>query len=391
MSERLYKTPAGSYYTIWNDSTQDKPQKSEGLKTKDKQEARKRLATLTMLYESGYHKPFEKVWHRNKRIKHYVYSGDLNRMDIARGEIKSGVLVSEAIEEYILFKSERRDWNENSQKSIPPTLRLFGKNVSVYIDDLSESDLHKYLFNKSDAYRETFMRRLNTFLNWCIKHDYISTKPEYKVKKAQVSIPEVVTNEVLMKACYDCIRKGHTSKQTQRVWQALGWLFLRLTGLRPMELLALRTEHVYSDRILVGASFTTKTRSQRFVDIKEPLRPVIDLLKSDLFRKTCTHSPDHILGRSGRSQQDWLAERFKHFTGSKLYSLKDTYGFWIITDKEENKEYNLIYLRDQFGHSSLETTEKYLKYAPKGATIKSLHDFDWLEGFINETKQILKT
>lgn len=389
MSERLYKTPAGSYYTLWNDSSQDKPQKSEGLKTKDKQEARKRLSILNMLYESGYHKPFKKVWHKNNRIKHYVYSGDLNKIDIARGDIKSGVLLGEAVEEYITYKSEHRHWNHNSMDSIPPTLRKFANEVSVMVDDLSESDLHKYLYDKSDAYRETFMRRFNTFANWCVKENYMKEKPVYMVKKAQVSIPELITNDRLRKACHDCLHTGHSYKQPEKVWQALGWLFLRLTGLRPIELLSLKLEHVYEDRILVGASFTTKTRSQRFVDIKEPLRKVIEVLKSDAFRKTCTHSPDHILGRSGKSQKNWLAERFKHFTGAKLYSLKDTYGFWIITDKDQNREFNLIYLRDQFGHSSLETTEKYLKYAPKGDVIESLHDFEWLSNFLDECYVIL--
>ena len=391
MSDRLYKSGSGSYYTIWNDSTQDNPQKSEGLRTKNKKEARERLHTLTMLYNAGYHNPWSLTWQKNKRIKHYVYSGDLTKIDLAKGNLKTGLTLLEAIEEYIVFKSERKYWNENSQLSIPPTLRAFANQYSILIDDLSEKIIHDYLKNESDSFRENFMRRLNAFMNWAVSRDYLTNKPSYKVHKAQVAIPEIISNDVLKKACYDCIRKGHTSKQTERVWQPLGWLMLRFTGMRPMELLSLKVSAVYEDRILVGESFTTKTRSQRFVDIHDPLKPVIGLLKSKEFRSYCTHSKDHILGRSGKSQQNWLAERFKHFTDSKLYSLKDTYGFWIISDKSYTREYKLIYLRDQFGHSSLATTEKYLKYAPKGKEVDDLHELDWIEPFVKECRNILNT
>ena len=79
-----------------------------------------------------------------------------------------------------------------------------------------------------------------------------------------------------------------------------------------------------------------------------------------------------MLGKNDVRSQELVARVFKEVFAKKIYHLKDTYGFWIIT-KSERKDYGLIYLRDQYGHTSVTTTEVYLKYAPREAP--ALQDF----------------
>lgn len=373
MSERLYKTQAGSYYTIWNDSSQDKPQKSEGLKTKNKREARSRLHTLEMLYNAGYHKPFDTVWHKNKRIKHYVYSGDLTKIDLAKGNIFTRITYDEALQEYAIFKVERREWTAKTRRSKMSLLKNF--DYDGMISELTEDDLHAYLIDRNDSYRFFFMQAMRAFLNWCESKQYVDQKPIYKVSKPTQKIPLLVTNDVLKEACYKMI-------ETRTMWKAYGWLVLRLTGMRPIELISLKTKHVDldSNRILVGADFKTKTNRQRFVDINETLRPVIEVL--------IKAKNEFILNRSGQYNSESMYDTFKELTGIKMYALKDTFGYWTIT-KKGNRDFNLIYLRDQFGHTSLESTEKYLKFAPKQQEIEQLHNFSWLEELLNKTEHLI--
>ncbi len=373
MSERLYKTNAGTYYTTWNDSSKPKPQKSEGLKTKNKKEARSRLSILEMLYNAGYHKPFETVWHKNKRIKHYVYSGDLTKIDLAKGKVHSKITYQEALQEYAIYKVERREWSEKTCRSKKSLLGTFEYNG--FISELTEDDLHRFLVDRKDSYRFYFMQAMKAFLNWCENKDYIYEKPVYKVSKPTKKIPLLIPNEVLKKACYEMI-------ETRTVWKAYGWLILRLTGMRPIELINLKTEFVYldSDRILIGGDFKTKTNRQRFVDINKTCKPVIEVL--------CDLGNEYILKRSGLYNSESMYDSFKEITGIKMYALKDTFGYWTIT-KKGNRDYNLIYLRDQFGHTSLESTEKYLKFAPSQQEIESLHDFSWLKDFLKQSKDLL--
>ena len=158
---------------------------------------------------------------------------------------------------------------------------------------------------------------------------------------------------------------------------------LRFTGIRPIELHRIKREDVSLEykRILIGGSFRTKTNRQRFVDIQDEALALFKFILSEKFISVCGESDGYLLRAKNNRSQQIVARVYKRIFENKIYHLKDTYGFWIIT-KSERKDYGLIYLRDQYGHTSISTTEIYLKYAPKEAP--ALQDFTKLDYFLSK-------
>jgi integrase len=381
MPSKPRKTQTGTYYITWSNSEKNQKQKVETLRTKKLSEARKRASALDQLERNGYHDPWQQSWFQNQNIKAFVESGTIDFDQLSKHkEIK--VLSMVAIDEFINYKTKFAVWNLNTYHIVKNKLKLFEKICPPYINDLTKDHLHLFLHGKTPSYQRGLYKTIKSFINWCVERNYLREAIKYPVVKVQTKIPTFIENDVLFSGCekyFDQIKKN----QIHKIWIICSWLVLRFTGIRPIELHRIKREDVSLEykRILIGGSFTTKTNRQRFVDIQDEALALFKFILSEKFISVCGENDGYLLRAKNNRSQQIVARVYKRIFENKIYHLKDTYGFWIIT-KSERKDYGLIYLRDQYGHTSISTTEIYLKYAPKEAP--ALQDFTKLDYFLSK-------
>jgi integrase len=386
MPSKPRKNQSGAYFTTWSDSTRSPKQKVESLKTKKLGEARKRLNALDQLHRSGYHNPWEKSWFRNDQIKGFVESGVIDLQQLAKKKDVVQKVTAYAIQEYIDYKVNFAVWDIESARGYKSKLKGFLKYAPIYLNDLTLDHMRSYLSGKNEGYQIGLLQILNSFLNWAKDKNYIESVPKYPTPKKQKPIPTFIENDRFFKGCIEYLEKIEAETDPRaydKLWVVCSWIVLRFTGMRPKEIRQLKPEHISLDynRILVGGDFKTKTSRQRFVDIHDQALKLFELILSDAFRIKHPYTNGFLLGDGNEYCQEIVRKEFKKMFDTKLYHLKDTYGFWIIT-KGEQRDYNLIYLRDQFGHTTIKTTEIYLKVAPK--EVPALHTFTYYTTFLEK-------
>lgn len=358
-----------TYGLIWTVSGE---QCRESLKTTNYQKAKQRKAWLEDQFYDGEHDPFEKKWYERKK--------ETNRTSLKA-----------KVEEFIKFKTRARGqqgWSQSVAKRETYVMRKFSRHVGGKLKDLTDSDLEDFYYRdsvNSEHTRNGDYISVNTFLNWCITKGYLESKPEFKPKKPQSKIPKFIYPEQLAELIHYRLqviegdwKSGQLKiKERGAYWCVLGWMVLAGTGLRPVELANLKLRHVQKDSIIIGEDFTTKVRSERTVPLLYESKQAVDILTDSNFRKLepSMKGSEYLLGRKPSYAKKQLSydftETWELFFSDKpkrtLYNLKDTFAVRFLYDGSGRA---LNDLADILGHASLDTTRRYLKAVPYGATVE---------------------
>lgn len=367
-----------TYGLIWTDNSREQSQCRESLKTDNLKKAKRRKSRLETQYYEGTHDPWERKWYQRK-------SAD-------------NIAITDAVEEFIVYKSRAKGqdgWSESVAKRETYVMRKFARHVGPgrYLSSLTENDLEDFYYRdgvSSDHTRNGNRISVTTFLNWCQQQGYIEDPPQYRPKKPQRKVPKFIYPKQLSKLIgwrLDKIASDIADHEQFDIedrgayWVIYGWMILAGTGMRPGELANVKVSHVESDSILIGEDFTTKVRAERRVPLLYESRQAVEVLINQQFRNKERYMADsnYLLGRKPSYAKKQLSEEFRHAWRAvfpdkprrTLYNLKDMFCVRFLSDDSipTSSGMKLNDLKEILGHSSLKTTEKYLKAIPYGTSL----------------------
>ncbi len=378
-----YKQKNGkNYYIRWTDRYRhDRKQVRETLKTDNQELAKDRKDLLVHQFLKGEHDPWKKKWYNR------------NRSDL------DNPILLQAIEEFIAYKKNlkgAKGWGKHQKNSAPYVLEDFAESVgeATQLNEITENDLQNFLYNgslESDHSRKSYNRIIRTFQNWCVKKGYLDQVVDFHVDKPQKQIPKFLKGSEIKSLCdyhidenLENIKKNIVKKNRSTLWMPLAWWLLARTGLRPSELMKLKTSHIdlESGLIIIGEDFLTKSRNQRNVPIFEDTEEILRLILDSDFRNKDTLMKDHewLFGRHGDQAQKRLSKKFSKARDEKfpdkeftLYNLRHTFAVWFLTrSSNQSKGHRLYDLMRILGHSRLETTQQYLQAVPYQLTLSKM-------------------
>lgn len=221
-----------------------------------------------------------------------------------------------------------------------------------------------YLFNEKNIGGRTFNNYktfATTIWNWFIEHMYCKVNPFLVVKKKQESAK---TRQIIDIETRERIKKHLLRFEN---YEYLAIVMLCYHGLiRPKEISLLKPKYFrLQERIIHLPAEITKDKDDRIVTISEELFESLQALKLDKLDSECYvfgrhFKPGYELNDSREISREWskMRDELGFSKTYQFYSLKDTGIVQLIRDGVSLPE-----VRDQAGHSSLEETNKYAKYA----------------------------
>jgi len=225
---------------------------------------------------------------------------------------------------------------------------------------------HIYVNNKVSEVVYNNNRNFGRLLfNWLIENQYCKDNPFNQIKskkeRAKTRIP--ITEEARTKI------KSHLEQKGEHEFLAF-CLFVFYTLMRPSEVFKLKPEmFLLSKNLIILPPEICKDDTQRVLTIPEFMFPSIlklrlDLIPANNYIFSTGFKPGKLLKDSRYSGKRWtrLRNEIDIPKEMQLYSLKDTGIIQMIDSGIDLKT-----IRDQAGHSSLEVTNKYTKFANQKA------------------------
>ncbi len=202
--------------------------------------------------------------------------------------------------------------------------------------------------------------------NWMIEHLYCKVNPFLTVKKMQEEKKkrQIIDPETRIKI------KDYLIRENKKEYLAM--VMLCFHGLiRPKEICLLKPENIrFKERIVFLTKDMTKDKDDRIVSISNELMKYlidlrIDKIPKDHYIFSSGFKPGKKLIDSRPVGKEWdrMRKALKFPNEYQFYSLKDSGIVQMLMDG-----ISPIEVRNQAGHSSLEQTNEYAKYAnPTGS------------------------
>ena len=202
--------------------------------------------------------------------------------------------------------------------------------------------------------------------NWFIEHLYCTVNPFLTVRKMQ----EAKKKRQIIDVGTRTRIKDYLLRENKNEYLAM--VMLCFHGLiRPKEICLLKPENIrLEDKIIFLTADMTKDKDDRIVSVSGQLLKYLEALNIESIPKdnyifSTGFKPGKILIDSRRVGKEWskLRTNLKFPEEYQFYSLKDSGIVQMLMDG-----ISPIEVRNQAGHSSLEQTNEYAKYAnPTGS------------------------
>lgn len=375
MASLRRKKDSGLYYVIWTDKHRRPHQVSETLKTTEPKRAKYLQRKLEIDYHEGKHDPWIQKWF--EKPPEYYRS---NAME-------------EVVAEYLDHKRStkgRKGWSQTTYKAKKYILELLSKHNGNDrpVKSITSNGLQKFYYRpevKSDHTRQGQRRTVIAFLNWCREHGFIDHIPPCDVDMPQEEIPEFfrmaelqVIYEKKKEVVQEYLNKNYSRGHENQLWMIEAWKLAVSTGLRRTELMNLRLPAINMDEesILVGYQHRTKSARQRLIPFLFEAGDVLAKYTDPDYRARDKYlsQTDLIFGRQGeqmakRLNSELVRIRKLVLPGRPeltLHGLRHTFAIRYLSapSKGDAMDFRLQKLKDILGHSSITTTEKYLKAIP---------------------------
>ena len=397
-----YKGGNGGYYIIWSDKRAypNRPKVREQLKTKKSPQANKRKHRLEELYQIGKHNPWESRWYDNHTIRPFIAGSLLKESTSVIQSPGEYITLGDAAEKYIAYQLSRpKGWNsETTRKLYPKEIRYFITRIGprVSLSHITATDVHQALYRDGATSDETIQgnrSKLMAFFNYCKKQGWIKRVPEIEAPEPQKKVPKFFYDIQFLQCCWHklcdvetqlkinrSVTPDEVENTRQQLRYVLAWMLMAGTGMRPNEAAGIRLQDVYDNQLLVAATHRGKTNAQRMVPILYEAKSAVSVLTCPKYRSLdiALRDSDRLLGiESQRSKErvstelrlSWAAVVGK---GKRTaYNLRDYFAVRYLADADQGiPDFRLLQLRNILGHSTITTTEKYLKAVPSRLNLK---------------------
>ncbi|HEX7072189.1 MAG TPA: tyrosine-type recombinase/integrase [Rhodothermales bacterium] len=268
-------------------------------------------------------------------------------------------------------KARGGQWTDHTRKDYKRFLNMLASSLpaGTAIHHLSAADCRKIIDRaSSSAGRNSYYRRLSSFLNWCVSKRYIPHSPLSDVDTPKLSRqpPEYFTHEEHADLVSRIERASEITEESRD--QNLARLaritrFAANSGLRLAEILNLRWRDVdfSAGRITVCG----KGKKYRSVPLFPDARSPLDEIRRE-HRKIYGSAPPREMQVFAGMVYDRTSKDFKTFVRAKgmddrynFHSLRHTFASWAVMAGVP-----IYVVREWMGHASVTTTEIYAHLAP---------------------------
>lgn len=360
LRERRRKTKT-TFQAVFYDPTRRPAQKYVILRTRDRRDAQRKLHELEKREAQGLYDPWTDAVPR------------------------AGVLVSEAIEQYLKSRQHLRPKSRLADQS---TLNLFVACLPAgcLLSQIEPRHIDGFLTKPakaktlSAATANTYHTRVSGFLSWCVDSGIIRDNPARKVVRPKLARREKsFLSREQYKRLLRTIDAHATMIETGAFKQAslrdghVRWLIEVVevavaTGLRRTELVHMRWSWINFDEqhIVVRRAdgFVPKSKHERTIPVRGHALEILERLNGE----RASEDDEYVFMGVGGAQLDatYVSKRFKLFVGLArlpkeltFHCLRHTFCSWMI-----QAGVPVAHVQRLAGHASLETTMQYIHLAP---------------------------
>ncbi|GAB5535425.1 MAG: tyrosine-type recombinase/integrase [Rubricoccaceae bacterium] len=235
---------SGTFYAEFHDATRTPRAKRSSLRTKDRAEARRRLARLEAAWSAGEFDP----WIDNPHTYRRAQTGDevpLTVRELTAAFVAAKRDAGRSENTLNSYRDVFRLLHRNGCGDLPPA-RLTRKHVAVLISD---TDVRPHTRAKRH-------RCLRTLIRWSIALGYLRANPLDGIDppKVPVDLPKALRAPDVDAVCravwsdYRAKRRRGVIRCGDLAWRAAQFRLAFVTGLRSSEVARLRWEHVDAER-----------------------------------------------------------------------------------------------------------------------------------------------
>ncbi|HEX6982425.1 MAG TPA: tyrosine-type recombinase/integrase [Balneolaceae bacterium] len=282
------KKRSGSYYIRFFKKVDGKrKQKALSLGTKIKREAQKLLIEYEDQFERGEIDPFN-GWTPKKEAK--------KKRQKLKGKY---IALHKAADQFIEQRSQANaNTKKNYKRHLDMLMDQLGKTMPV--TEILESDIREFCFRSdlAPATQASYLRHLKVFFRWMHEKDILKEDITSEIKAPKV--PQKIAQKTLNREELDEVfkafdkyykemkKKGHVTKPEQmRLWFKPMINMMYYCGMRASEAVNLKWTEVKlkgnpddpddHGRILIinSEDHTTKSKLERVIPIREPLKPLL--------------------------------------------------------------------------------------------------------------------
>lgn len=321
----------------------------------------------------------------NKRLAESIVAQKQTELTLGKYDLlpedKLIINLRSLVEKYLLSLRIQKSSINRYKNHLSPFVRFienyFGdaendvrKIKSLYIDEFVEHCINDKDINWEPTTINRALQVISTVFNFAIKREYLIKNPASEVEKLQVDEPDYP--------------EYFTKDELNEIWKIVNpfWLnflqFIYHTGLRKRELINLKWDKVYLDRlpieirIIKTGDWRPKTRSSvRNVPLNKSAKTIIEkqmgihpkyVFVSISGEKIHPNSPYIAIKRALKSLN---LEGYVH-------TLRHTFASHLAM-----KGANIYEIKELLGHSKIEMTQKYAHLSPEHKkSIVSLLDDD---------------
>ncbi len=270
---------------------------------------------------------------------------------------EKGIKLSEAIQQFLEFKSRTMRSVRRYQSSFKALLRIIG---DIPLAQIKPATIRKFQEKRlqEDGPRgpittQTVNRdvaALSSLFTWAVEREYVTENPCLKVKK----LKEPPAREIVL--TLEEIQKLLNTPTTSRM--KLLFLISLTTGMRMGEVLNIERQDIRDDgSILVRY---TKTGRSRII-------PVPEVVYHEIKKFLAFHNEPTLFPHRSAGNVKWNWKRWKERAGIRpeirFHDVRATYATimaGIVGDPQ--------IVRQLLGHASIQTTERYLRLAGQFGT-----------------------
>jgi integrase len=279
-------------------------------------------------------------------------------------------MISDTYNEELIsnYLESRATLSENSLKAYEYALTRFSKETGIQFVQVKEKNVAAWINNfEYKETRKTYLTILRTFYDWLIKRKLTEENPcvDIKIRNGLKKKQNYMSQEDLDKILSQC------SGLRERTII----LFLWYTGVRSKEFVNIKISDVDFDNEILNIRISKTSTGQRKIDIHPNLKPVLrEYMKvSDKIRsEKSIDNPYLFLTKFGSKFQ---LRTLQHLISKLQINLPFNYGAHDFRRAFVTNVYfatkDIVLAQELAGHTSIETTRKYILDDPRMRDDKS--------------------
>ena len=277
---------------------------------------------------------------------------------------KDGLFFSEVLRLFLAHVEANRD--KLTVRQYRQQLNRYQKIVGDYRIRLHSSKFTDQLVlalrkaGLNDHSCNSYLRAVRAIVNWSWGEGQIPSAIKVKSVRASKPLPKVFSQDELL-TLRQYLEEGWQQTRRRRFLVLLrAWWFFRYTGMRGSELLTLKWDNVYADRLELRSTADWKVKGRRdaIIPIAKPLKAFLssqDLKGEKFVLDDGTGKPNYATAH-GLMQSMKKALEILQIKVNPLHSFRST----VATELLAGESSNPVQVQKLLRHQSIQTTMSYL-------------------------------